>query len=149
MQPVASARQALRDALDKPVGAPPLSIAARGKSNCLIVVTDHTRQNAYKLWLPELLDQLNKVGLPDSAISIFVASAMRDAMGHDDKLAYFGEEVLRRVKLHDHDARSSTLYKRDRTDSALCGSQRDCLQGQMLILTGGTAITTSRAIPAG
>jgi lactate racemase len=138
MQPVASARQALRDALDKPVGAPPLSVAARNKSNCLIVTTDHTRQNAYKLWLPELLDQLNKVGLPDSAISIFVASAMRGPMSADDKLAYFGGEVLRRVKLHDHDAQASTLYKAGRTDyGTVLEVNETVYKAEMLILTGG------------
>jgi lactate racemase len=138
MEPLLSARQALRDALEKPVGAPPLAIAARNKSNCLIVTTDHTRQNAYKLWLPELLDQLNKVGLPDSAISIFVASAMRGPMNQEEKLAYFGAEVLRRVRTHDHDANTSTLYKAGRTDyGTVLEVNETVYKAEMLVLTGG------------
>jgi nickel-dependent lactate racemase len=138
MEPLMSSRQALRDALDKPVGAPPLEVVARGKDNCLIVTTDHTRQNAYKLWLPGLLDELNKVGLPDKALSVFVASAMRPPMTREEKLEYFGEEVLRRVATHDHDARSSPLEKTGRTDYGTVLEVNELVyKAEMLMLTGG------------
>jgi lactate racemase len=138
MEPVLSARVAFREALAKPLGAPPLSQVVRGKHDCLIVTTDHTRQNCYKLWLPELLDQLNAVGLPDKAIGIFVASAMRGPMTADEKLVYFGEEVLRRVKIHDHDCTSPDLVKAGRTDfGTVLHVNAQVYKAETLILTGG------------
>lgn len=131
-------RAALRDALAHPVGAPPLNIAARNKGNCVIVTTDHTRQNAYKLWLPELLDQLNAVGLADKAISIFIASAMRGPMSAEEKRDYFGDEILRRVQTIDHDARTSLLVKAGRTDyGTVLEVNETVYKAEMLVLTGG------------
>jgi nickel-dependent lactate racemase len=131
-------RHALREALQKPVGAPPLNIAVRGKGSCVIVTTDHTRQNAYQLWLPELLDQLNAVGLPDKAISIFIASAMRGAMTAEEKRQYFGDEILRRVRTIDHDAQSSPLVKAGRTDYGTVLEVNEVVyKAEMLVLTGG------------
>jgi len=138
MEPLLSARQVVRDALAKPTGAPPLEVAARGKHHCVIVTTDHTRQNAYKLWLPEVLDQLNKAGLPDKAISIFIASAMRPPMTEAEKLEYFGEEILKRVQTLDHDAHTSPLAKAGRTDyGTVLQVNEQVYKAEMLVLTGG------------
>jgi nickel-dependent lactate racemase len=102
------------------------------------VTTDHTRQNGYQLWLPELLDQLNAVGLPDRSISIFVASAMRGPMTAEDKREYFGDEVLRRVQTIDHDAKTSPLVKAGRTDYGTVLEVNEAVyKAEMLVLTGG------------
>lgn len=130
--------QGLRRALESPTGARPLPDVLRGKREVLIAVTDHTRQNGYRRWLPELLNQINRAGVADANIALFVASAMRGPMTADEKREYFGNQSIDRVRTIDHDAESSSLVKAGRTDfGTVLQLNEHVYKAEALILTGG------------
>jgi nickel-dependent lactate racemase len=129
---------AFHQTLEKSIGRPPLAEVARGMGECMVLVSDHSRRNAYQLWLPELLNRLNAAGVPDSKIQLYIASALRPAMTQEEKRAYFGEEICRRVELLDHDCDSPKLLKIGRTDlGTTIFIDPRVYNSDMLVLTGG------------
>jgi nickel-dependent lactate racemase len=74
MRAIDDPETALIDALESPVGIPPLSALVSGMSGrLLIVVNDHTRVSGKERALPWLLDCLNGCGVPDDRIILLVA----------------------------------------------------------------------------
>ncbi len=67
--------RALCEALDSPVGSPPLGSILQDKpERVLIIVPDHTRVCGRERLVPMLLDLLNRGGIPDDRIRVIVAS---------------------------------------------------------------------------
>jgi nickel-dependent lactate racemase len=138
MAPLPNLMESFHQTLEKSIGRPPLDTVANGMSECMVLVSDHSRRNAYQLWLPELLNRLNAAGLPDGKIRLYVASALRPAMTQAEKLEYFGAEICRRVEIMDHDCDSPTLLKIGRTDyGTVLYIDPRVYNSDMLILTGG------------
>ena len=131
--------QRLRDGLADPFGCAPLAVQARDKSSALIVVSDYTRNVRYPLWLPELLNQLNASGIPDSAIQLYIASGTHRAMTEAEKLESYGDEVMGRVSTIDHDCDAMERMKKiGRTSYGTIGYiDERVFNAELLIITGG------------
>jgi len=139
MQRLESIRRALKQALADPVGRPPLKLCAEDKENALVVVADHTRNNAYSTWLPALLDELNDVGLSDSQITLYVGSGTHRPPTKEEMLERYGKQVESRVAVavHDCDAQDDML-KVGRTDyGTTIYVPRRVFKTDLLIITGG------------
>jgi nickel-dependent lactate racemase len=95
---------ALIKAVSAPDSAPPLAaLAARAGSAC-IVVSDKTRNYGQALLLPPLLDHLNEAGMADERITVLIGNGTHENHSDKEKAALLGEDVLRRVRVSDHDA---------------------------------------------
>jgi len=139
MPELASPVLALREALAHPLGQPALALKARGKDDALIILADHTRNYSYQLWLSELIDQLNRAGLPDERISLYVASGTHRPMTPEEREARFGAGLCRRLKFLEHDAgNEERMEKVGRTDyGTTLYVDRRVYQSDFLIITGG------------
>jgi len=129
----------LVESLADPFGCPPLKQLAKGKDSVMIVVSDHTRYNAYEQWLPTLLDELNRAGVPDKAIQIYVGTGTHRPSTDEEKRERLGEAVCRRVKILDHDCDDLARMKKiGRTDygTVIYIDQR-VFDAELLIITGG------------
>ncbi len=141
MPALPDARSTLRAALAQPLGRPALAHQARGKQNCVIIVSDYTRYVGYDVWLSELIAQLNAAGLSDDHIALYVASGTHRPMSAEEKQLRFGAELCARLRIHDHDCDSeSRLVKVGRTDyGTVVFVDERVYKSDLLILTGAIA----------
>jgi hypothetical protein len=92
----------VRQAIDTPIGSPPLRDLVRPGMRIAILLTDvhdsifGTRDRVG----PMLLDYLNAAGVPDQNVSVIHAAGLH---GHADAIQRVGREVLDRVHYLEHD----------------------------------------------
>lgn len=89
----------VRRALAQPIGAPRLSVAARGARSVVIAADDMTRQTPVEMIIPALLDELNAAGVRDEQVTVLVALGTHRYMSVAEIAAHFGPEVVRRVRI--------------------------------------------------
>ncbi|MFM8385687.1 MAG: lactate racemase domain-containing protein [Planctomycetia bacterium] len=82
------------DALDRPVGLPPLEVLARGRSHVTVVVPDPTRPAAAATYLLPILARLARAGHGPSSIRVLVARGIHAAAARDEVEAVVGPEVM-------------------------------------------------------
>lgn len=97
---------AVRAAVRRPIGAPPLDQVVAAGDKVAVVVSDITRQwLRYDLFLPTLLDELNRAGVPDRQITLVVAlGSHRPHTAQEHRMVY-GDAVVRRVNIVQSEAR--------------------------------------------
>jgi nickel-dependent lactate racemase len=100
--PAAEVRRALRN----PIGAPPLSQAARGPQRrhqrAIIIADDLTRQTPVRVIIPAVLEELNAAGLDDGDISVLIALGTHRPMTSREIEDRFGPEVTGRVPVRNN-----------------------------------------------
>ncbi len=97
---------AVRDALDRPVGAAPLSVLAQGRASACIVICDITRPVPNQLFLRPMVETLVHAGIPLDAITILVANGLHRE-GDAAEIAELVSDpwVLEHVQVEGHRAR--------------------------------------------
>lgn len=113
-------REAIEEALQSPIGCPPLReiIRRKGKPpeeiSVAIAVSDITRPVPYKgesgLLLP-LLRQLESSEIRKENIKIIVATGMHRASTDEEKVEMFGKEVVEQYTILDHDCEQNDLLE--------------------------------------
>lgn len=63
----------MREAMDNPIDSPRLSELAKGKDDCVIIISDHTRPVPSKDILPNMIRELRE-GSPDIKITLLVST---------------------------------------------------------------------------
>ena len=94
----------IKRALEAPIGTPPLEVLARGRKNAVILVCDLTRDVPDQIIVPMLLDRLNRAGIADERVTLVVAGGAHRPITQEEAKQRFGEEVLSRVRLVNHNA---------------------------------------------
>ena len=106
--PLEAPEEALVEAaMAHPVDAAPLKeIVRRGETAC-IIVGDMTRLWVrHHLFIPRIIDALNRGGIPDRDIFIVFATGDHRAQTPAEHCLLAGEEACRRLRVYDHDARN-------------------------------------------
>ncbi|MCX6993833.1 MAG: nickel-dependent lactate racemase [Kiritimatiellaeota bacterium] len=97
---------AVRQALDAPVAARPLSVEARGYRSACIAICDITRPVPNALLLPPLTATLIQAGIPPDRITILVATGLHRSNEGEELRELVGDDsVLKTVRVVNHDAR--------------------------------------------
>ena len=104
--PVADPAAAVLEALEAPIGSPPLRelLAAKRPQTVAITVSDGTRPVPNRQFLPALLQILHAAGVSDRQIVVVIGTGMHRPSTPEERLRILGPEVLRRVEVIDHDA---------------------------------------------
>ncbi|MDR0840401.1 MAG: nickel-dependent lactate racemase [Christensenellaceae bacterium] len=89
-------------ALDAPYGGIRLERMARGKRSAVIITSDHTRPVPSRLTLPLILARLRE-GAPEIEITILIATGCHRASTGAELLEKFGEKIVRRERIVQHD----------------------------------------------
>lgn len=111
---------AVRAALANPLGAKRLSELAVGATSVTIIVDDHTRPTPTARILPEVLAELFRARVPESAITILVATGMHRAPSADELARSVPKEVAAHVRIVVHDCKDdAALAEIGRTRSGV------------------------------
>lgn len=104
---LAEPARAIAEALAAPIGAPSLETIVRDKAprSVAITISDATRPVPNHVFLPPLLEVLNRCGVADEQVIIIVGTGMHRRSTPEEHERLVGPEVLRRVEVIDHDAR--------------------------------------------
>ena len=96
------------NALENPIGSRRLrEIVKPGESIC-IVISDTTRAwQKMDLYLPYIVDELNKAGIEDSDISFLCATGSHRPQTEEEHNALLGERLSGRFRVIDHDCRKA------------------------------------------
>lgn len=100
-----SEAELVADALANPIGSPKLSELAKGKKNCVIISSDHTRPVPSHIIMPQLLAELRN-GNPDIDITILIATGMHRATTKEELIAKYGREIAEHEKFVIHVSRN-------------------------------------------
>ena len=102
-EPLADETAAVQYALDHPIGTPPLNQMVRPGESVAVVVNDITRLVRSEVFLPVLVNTLNRAGIPDGDIFIVFALGTHRRHSVAEQRRIVGEEIFRRIRLYDHD----------------------------------------------
>lgn len=139
---VADVAAAVRQALARPVGAPPLKEVVAAGDRVAVVASDLTRSSLrHELFLPALLDELNTAGVPDSDITLVVALGAHRRHTPAENIATYGREVAGRVRIEQSFAPDEADFTYVGTTSRGVAARlsRHVAAADKVILTGGIA----------
>ena len=92
----------VRRALANPLGTPPLAEVVAPGERVVIVTSDITRYTGSEIYLPTLVDELNRCGIPDHDIEIVIALGIHRKQSAGEHRKILGS-LYGRIRVHDHD----------------------------------------------
>lgn len=102
---------AIRGALQAPIGGKPLAAIARGRRGATVVISDKTRPVPYRVVLPPILHELQAAGVPRDTIEILVATGLHRSNTRDELVEMVGTEIVDSFRIRNHDARDSAAHR--------------------------------------
>jgi nickel-dependent lactate racemase len=109
--PLDNVPSALEQALDAPIGCPPLAELARGKRSAAISVCDITRPAPNREVLPPVLARLEAAGIPRTAITILIATGLHRPAGDAEIREICGDEIAAAYRVLNHHARERSEHR--------------------------------------
>jgi lactate racemase len=101
---------ALTDALDCPIGVPPLVDLAKDKQTAAIAVCDITRPAPNSVTLPPLLERLHRAGITKNRITIHIATGLHRAATPSEIKAILGPSIAASYRVLNHNARDPASH---------------------------------------
>ncbi|XHH08965.1 MAG: nickel-dependent lactate racemase [Candidatus Bathyarchaeia archaeon] len=96
-------------AIKEPLGTKRLSEIAQPDNKVAIVVDDATRKNPNEIMILPVLAELNAAGVKDEDVTVIFGCGTHRAVKPEEFTMLLGEEVLKRVKAINHDAKAPDL----------------------------------------
>ena len=105
MQPYRQCRK-ISECLKNPIGSPPLAalLEKERPKNILILADDLTRPTPQTTMMPALLDEIQRAGIPFSAVKILIATGLHRPMTKEEISMRFGAEIAENVHVINHDS---------------------------------------------
>jgi nickel-dependent lactate racemase len=129
---------AISQAIERPLGAPPLRDLIRPGHQVAIVVSDITRPVPNGVLLPPILDAIHSRGVPPEDVVIVVATGMHRASTPDEVERMLGAEIAAAYEVVNHDARDEATLEHVTTTARGADVQmnRRYLKADVRIVTG-------------
>ena len=127
----------VRAAMESPIDSPRLSELARGKKNCVIIISDHTRPVPSRDILPNMFRELRE-GSPDIDITLLVATGFHRPTAEAELRFKLGDEIFEQSKIVIHDCRNpeSNVQVGVLPSGAPCVIDRVAAEAELLISEG-------------
>ncbi len=106
-------------ALNQPIGTKSLGELIKPGNKVAIVVNDHTRSTPSHLIAPPVLEELSKMGIPESDVTIIFGCGTHRAPKLEEQKAILGEDVVQRIKTTSHDCKAKDQVYLGRTKAHL------------------------------
>lgn len=137
LAPPRSATELVGEGLKNPIGTLPLSGIIKPGEEVVIVTSDITRYSASEIYLPLLVDELNRCGIPDANISIVIALGIHRRQTAAEHRRILGS-LYRRIAVYDHDCDDPTqLVDLGMTDGGIpVQINRRVMAADRVIVTG-------------
>lgn len=132
-----AAEALIRRALDEPIGGPPLEQCVAPGERVVIVTSDITRYSGSEIYLPILVERLNRLGIPDSAIEIVIALGIHRQQTVEEHRSILGP-LQGRIAVYDHDCDDpDELVDLGETESGIpVQVNRRVMEADRVIVTG-------------
>ncbi|MEF3304308.1 nickel-dependent lactate racemase [Paenibacillus sp. GYB003] len=128
----------IREALRQPVRGKRLDELAVGRKRAVILISDGTRLCPSHLFLPALLESLNRGGISDDRIRIVVALGMHRQHTTDELKQLVGDSVYGRVEVANHSPYPEHCVHVGTTRNGTpIEINRDVVEADLRIATGG------------
>jgi len=101
-QPCTDVAAEVQQALEHPIGVPPLEKLVQRARRVAIVVDDITRLTPTHQMLPPLLAKLNATGIADEQITLVIALGTHRPMTEAECRAKYGAEIVNRIAVENH-----------------------------------------------
>ena len=102
-EPLQDIPSAIKEALDHPIGTPPLRELAKPGDRACIVFTDITRASPDHLLVPALLAELEKAGVRDEDITLLCGIGMHRPSTQEEKVTKLGADIVARYRVIDNE----------------------------------------------
>lgn len=89
----------VKEAMASPIDSPRLRDLAKGKPDCVIIISDHTRPVPSRDILPPMIEELRE-GNPDIQITLLVATGFHRGTTVEELRAKLGDELYEEFKDH-------------------------------------------------
>lgn len=137
VEPAPDPLQAVNEALSHPVGGVRLADFSKARS-VAIAVSDKTRPVPHAVLLPPLLRELERLGIPDSAITLVAATGLHAPMPEAEFGQILPADILARYRVVSHDATATadlvSLGKTQRGTAVL--ANRVFAQAELRLVVG-------------
>ena len=100
-------KAATLEALRNPIESAPLKDVVKAGDKVAVIVSDITRLVRTADFLPVVIDEINAGGVPDSDITIVVATGTHRAHTPEEDVMVCGADIVKRIKIHQHDCRNN------------------------------------------
>lgn len=129
--------EAVRSALANPIDSPPLAEIVNPGEQVVIVTSDITRYTGSEVYLPILVDELNRAGIPDRDIAIVIALGIHRKQTAEEHRKILGP-LFGRIRVYDHDCDApDQLVDLGQTGSGLpVQINRRVVEADRVIVTG-------------
>ncbi len=108
--------EAVRRAIEEPIGSPALRRVGGPGAKAAIVVSDITRPVPNEILLPPLIDALREAGVRDEDVTIIIGTGLHRASRQDERRRILGDAMFDasgapRYHVIDHDARDASSQR--------------------------------------
>ncbi len=127
----------VRAAMAEPIDSLRLRELARGKKNCVVIVSDHTRPVPSRDILPPMLEEL-RAGSPDIEVTLLVATGFHRPTSMKELEDKLGKEIMESCRVVVHDCRdgSSNVEIGTLPSGAPCVIDRLAVETELLVAEG-------------
>ena len=127
----------VRTAMENPINSPRLRELAKGKKNCVIIISDHTRPVPSRDILPNMLRELQE-GNPNSAVTLLVATGFHRLTSSKELEEKLSREIMEQCRIVVHDCRDPERNVKIGTlpSGAPCVIDRLAVETELLIAEG-------------
>ncbi len=129
-------RQAMHDALRRPLSGPSLASLVRRGDRVLIAFPDITRPMPNRTVLPPLLAELEAIGVPSGDIELVAATGTHRPATEAELAEFVGEEIVRRYSVRNHVATDGDHVEVGVVDGAPVLLDRGYVEADVRIVTG-------------
>ena len=132
-----SGLEIVRAAMAEPIDSPRLRELARGKKNCVVIVSDHTRPVPSRDILPPMLEEL-RAGSPDIEVTLLVATGFHRPTSTKELEDKLGREIMESCRVVVHDCRdaASNVHIGTLPSGAPCVVDRLAVETELLVAEG-------------
>lgn len=138
VSPRQAPQTAIDEALDDPIGSRPMEEIFRRGERTVIVVPDGTRQARAPVYMPVLVDRLNRLGIADTDIRVLIATGSHRTPEPSEFTTLVGDSIAQRVKVIAHNSRddAALVHLGDTIYGTPVWVNRRVVQCERLIVTG-------------
>jgi nickel-dependent lactate racemase len=127
----------IQDALENPIGTGKLEDLLEPDHSVVIMVDDITRPTPAAKILPSILDRIERAGIPDEAVLIFVGMGTHRPMTEEELRIKLGDSVRERYTVINRDYREGDFVDLGQTESGIpIEINREILEADFKIAVG-------------
>lgn len=103
--PMTDIKAGVLEAIHRPIGCPSIAEIVKPGQTVAFICNDPTRVANSFDFMPVLVDEMNRLGVPDENMKIVFSLGTHRVMTHEEMVAAVGENVASRLKMYNSDCK--------------------------------------------